>query len=117
MTKLIQLLASLAIEVGLGVVILTLMGFSWFVFYFFVVTIISIARATDYIRKLVRLTHFAELVQITAIARKLKISDEEMLIVFEEEKRKMGGKEWHQMENEFNELSGLKARGGSEGRS
>lgn len=93
------------LEILMGsVIILMIDNIRWFLFYFFIVFLITTFKALDYIRKLCRVHQFYNEVKMLAIIRKLKITDEELSIVVDSEKMNMGEIKWNELEKETNDL-------------
>lgn len=77
----------------------------WFLLYFMVIVLFTIARHIDYTRKLVRMFQIFNEIKFLSMIRKLKITDDEISIVAESEKNKMGELKWAELEKEFAELT------------
>lgn len=106
MKEIIKIVLGFWLEIILGILILfNADDIRWFLLYFFVIFLIVSARQTDYIRKLVRVFQVFNEIKLLAIIRKLKITDDEISIVADGEKRNMGEEKWKEIEKEFNDLS------------
>lgn len=75
-----------------------------FLLYFFVVFLLTTFRYMDYQRKIIRFYQISNEIKIMAIIRKLKITDDEISIVQEDEKIRIGKEKWAEIEKEFEEL-------------
>ncbi len=73
-----------------------------FLFFFFIVAL----NLVDTLSRFVRVFQIANELKMLAIVRKLKISDEEMSIVLDGEKMKVGEDKWKQMEKEISLMLG-----------
>lgn len=96
------------VEILLGIWTLFGSDIRWFLLYFFVVFLFFNHTRTDYLRKLVRYFQVHNEIKLLAIARKLKISDDELSIVMDGQKKNMGEKGWNDLEKEFEELKTCK---------
>jgi hypothetical protein len=76
-----------------------------FLIFFFVFSIILITKSMDYIRKLIRIFQIANEIKLITIIRKLKITNDEISIVTEDEKKKIGDEKWSEIEKEFQDLT------------
>lgn len=93
------------VEIVLGIIILFSFDSSkWFLLYFFIVFLVSVARQFDYIRKQVRIYQIFNEIKVLTIIRKLKITDDEISIVADSERQKVGEKRWKEIEKELGEL-------------
>jgi hypothetical protein len=76
-----------------------------FLLFFFIFSIILFTKHIDYLRKLIRVFQVANEIKLITIIRKLKITEDEISIVTEDEKKKMGSKKWEEIEKDFLDLS------------
>ena len=105
MRDLLSIILKFWIEILIGLIILY--GFDdlkLFLFYFFILFIVLVYRHMDYLRKLIRLANISSEIKALTILRKLKTTNDEILIVTEEEKRKIGEEKWKQIEKELEDL-------------
>jgi hypothetical protein len=105
MKKTFQIIFSYWLEILLGGIFLAC-GLYPFLFYFFIIFLVTSSKLIDYLRKLIRAYQIFNEVKILAIIRKLKISDDEISIVLDGEKLKIGDKKWAEIEKEINEITG-----------
>lgn len=101
----IRILLKVWLEILLAIIILYWAdNLQLFLLYSFVVILFTIWRLTNYLRKMVRVYQIFNEIKILSIIRKLKITDDEISIVMEGEKNKIGKDKWNEIENEFKEL-------------
>lgn len=101
----IKILLKFWLEILLAIIILYWAdNLQFFLLYGFVVILFTIWRLTNYLRKMVRIYQVFNEVKVLSIIRKLKITDDEISIVMEGEKNKMGKDKWDEIEKEFKEL-------------
>lgn len=91
-------------EIVLGIIIINIDDLRWFIFYFFIIFILIIEKHTDFLRKLVRVFQVFNEVKLLSIVRKLKISDDEISIVMENEKKEIGIEAWAEIEKDFRDI-------------
>ncbi len=105
MSERINIIVKFWVEILIGVLILfNADDIRWFLLYLLVLLLITLTLYVEYIRKLIRSFQVFNELKLIAIMRKLKVSADEMDIVFEDEKKNMGQK-WNEIEKEFNELT------------
>ncbi len=108
MMKIVDILKAAWLEILLGIFIILIADFRWFLFYSFIVFLLVSAGAateqTDYLRKLIRINDFFAEIRTLAIVRKLKVSNDEMSIIFNEAKRTMGEDNWKGIEKDIRDL-------------
>lgn len=63
-------------------------------------------QAANFLRKLIRVFQVANEAKLIVIMRKLKITDDEISIVADNLKEKMGVEKWNEIEKELQELQG-----------
>lgn len=102
----IKIIQKFWIEILLGIlIILNIEDIRWFLLYFLILFLIVSTKQIDYMRKLIRVFQVFNEIKLLAIIRKLKISDDEISIVADGERRNMGKDKWEEIEKEFNDLS------------
>jgi len=79
-----------------------------FLIYAFVMLLIKLDMVTDYLRKLIRVTQVANEVKLSAIVKKLKITDEELDKNMVEVKSNTGEAAWESLEQDLKDIQGLK---------
>ena len=93
----IKTLKAFAGDIIIGAVILYFFNIKLFLLFLFIEVIILLEN----IRRLVRVFQFCNEIKILAVIRKLKITEDEISIVMEGEKRNMGDAKWKDLEGEF----------------
>lgn len=98
-------LLSAWVEIVVGVLILiNADDIRWFYFYLMLITVWAVFRMGDYLRKMIRMYQISNEIKILTIIRKLKITEDEISIVTDNEREKMGEKKWTELEKELAEL-------------
>lgn len=94
------------IEILVGAVLVAI-DFRLFVFFFFVVYLISSEKRIDYLRKLIRIFHIANEVKIVSIMRKLEIDPSKAEQVFNEMENNMTDRTFSELEKDFASVTNL----------
>lgn len=92
------------LEFLIGLSILFTLDLRWFLLYFLFLFLTIPYQQADYLRKLIRVFQIHNEIRLLAITRKLKISDEELSIVLDSQRKKIGEEKWKEVENELNEI-------------
>ena len=101
----IKILSEFWLEVLLGTLILFCANnIRWFLLYFFILFLILIERQYDYLRKLTRFYQLSNEIKLLTIIRKLKITDDEMSIVANNEIKNVDKKVWEEFQKEYDDL-------------
>lgn len=93
------------VEILVGMLILFISeDIRWFYLYLMIVVVWAVFRMGDYLRKMMRIYQVVNEMKLLAIIRKLKITDEEISIIADSEREKMGETKWAELEKEMSEL-------------
>jgi hypothetical protein len=100
-------LLSAWVEILVGILILfSVDDIRWFWLYLLLVIVHMVGHSANYLRKLIRVYQVFNEMKLIVIMRKLKITEDEISIVTDEEKRKMGDEKWQEIEKELQDLIG-----------
>lgn len=91
-----ELIIAIAIYYFLGLVALLI--------YIYIMLVIKIDVNTDYLRKLIRVFQLGNEVKITAIIRKLKITNQEITNVTQETKGNLSEEQWISLEKDAKDI-------------
>lgn len=95
------------LEILVGIIILfNADDIRWFLLYLLLIVILMVWQAANFLRKLIRVFQVANEAKLIVIMRKLKITDDEISIVADNLKEKMGVEKWNEIEKELQELQG-----------
>lgn len=93
-------------EIIIGIICISI-DIKLFVFFFFIIYLISSEKRTDYLRKLIRVFHISNEVKIVSIMRKLEIEPSKAEEVFNEIQENMSIKAFDELEKDFMSVSNL----------
>lgn len=93
------------IEAVLALVIYQFIGLEGFLIYAFIILIVKIDVITEYIRKCIRVAMFQVTERQSAIMKKLKISEKDLLEAVKEEEAKTEPEAWKSLERDIRDTS------------
>lgn len=103
--EVVKILLSYWLEIIVGILILFIPdSIRWFLLYFFVIFLVVSVSLIEYLRKLILAFQVANEIKLLATIRKLKITEDELSIVIDSEKMRVGEETWREMEKELNSL-------------
>ena len=92
------------IEVLISILIISF-SFEAFLVYVYIILLIKMDMTTDYLRKLIRVFQVANEAKLAAIARKLKITDEEYADIAKETQGNLTPEQWKSLEEDIKSIS------------
>lgn len=106
MSSRVRIIFSFWVEILLGLFLLNMMdSIRWFLFYSFIIIIILITMAFKNLRQLIIAIQFINRVNALAVIRKLKISDDDLSIVMDAEKKSINTATLDKLQQELQNLN------------